>query len=280
MRKKIFLLAVVMFVIFSITALAKVQPKDNFTATNQMKKKPDLVTLGMSINVNDGGALIAGKATMIGCSLKNNGGPFTTEFRIGIRIDGTPLGLPQGSTATPATTSFATPWTAVAGKHTATCILDTQNVVNESNESNNVAYLRLDVPKATLKPNVVVHDVVIPNHVNIGTDITIEKVEVKADDGGEVLDGKASRVFCYWKRTGVAPAADFRVAPYVDNVPIGLPQGSTVQHNMLNGWLSTPWTAKAASHTITCLADSAYQVAETDETNNSRTIGIDVMPAK
>lgn len=279
MKKKLFLFAIVMVVILSITVLAENKPKENLSSSISMRKLPDLVTLGMSITVNDGDALVAGKATMIGCSLKNNGGPFTKEFRIGIRLDGSPLGLPQGSTATPATTGFATPWTAVAGKHTATCILDTQGVINESNESNNVAYLRLDVPKPAVK-NVAVKDLSKIPVGKLGTDITIEKIEIKADDGGEVLDGKASRVYCYWKRIGLAPTIDFRVAPFVDDVAIGLPQGSTVQHSMTNSWLSTPWIAKAGSHTITCLADSAHQVAETDETNNSRTIGIDIMPAK
>jgi len=389
MKKKIFLFAVMMSVIFSIAVSAVVQPNRNLATSTTTKKLPDLVTLSMNIAVNDGSALVAGKATMIACNLKNNGGPFTEEFRIGIRMDGTPLGLPQGSTATPETTSFATPWVAVAGMHTATCILDTQKVINESNESNNVAYLRLNVPdsispvtditieKIEVKaedgtvvtpgkasrvycywkrtgaqptttfrvnvkmdgtsigagtvdhtmtdswlagpwtavagnhqiycevdyenvvnesneknnkwiqlynlPHFTVNDTVDLSHASAfrkKTDVLIEKIEVKAEDGGKLADGKASRVYCYWKRTGSAPAADFRVAPFVDDVAIGLPQGSTVQHELENGWLGTPWTARAGSHTIKCLADSAFEIAEPNETNNSRTIGIDVPPAK
>jgi len=402
MKKKILLFAVMMSVIFSITVSAVVQPNRNLATSTTTRKLPDLVTLSMNISVNDGSALAAGKATMIACNLKNNGGSFTTEFRIGIRLDGTPLGLPMGSTATPTTTGFATPWVATAGMHTATCILDTQNVINESNEANNVAYLRLNVPKTItpvevsavgldrfhateIKTDITIEKIevkaedgtvvtpgkasrvycywkrtgaqptttfrvnvkmdgtsigagtvdhtmtdswlagpwtaVAGNHqiycevdyenvvnesneknnkwiqlynligiaatdikhtppLRVRTDVLIEKIEVKAEDGGKLADGKAARVYCYWKRTGSAPAADFRVAPFVDGVAIGLPQGSTVQHELENGWLGTPWTARAGSHTIRCLADSAFEIAEPNETNNSMTSGIDVPPAK
>jgi subtilase family serine protease len=408
MKKKIFLFAVMMSAIFSIAVIAAVQPKGNLVTSTTVKRLPDLVALSMNVTVKDGGPLAAGKETMIACNLKNNGGPFTAEFRIGIRMDGTPLGLPQGSTATPDTTSFATPWVAVAGMHTATCILDTQKVIAESSEANNVAYLRLNVPKTItpvevsavdlsgfhateMKTDITIEKIEVKaedgsavrpgkpsriychwkrtgsqpantfrvlikmdgtaltlpqgdtvdqtqtaswlgtpwtatagNHqiycevdtqnavdesneknnkwiqlynlpsitahdaMDLGqtttfrkkTDVLIEKIEVKAEDGGKLADGKASRVYCYWKRTGSAPAADFRVAPFVDDVPIGLPQGSTVQHQLENGWLGTPWTARAGSHAIRCLADSAFEIAEPNETNNSMTSGIDVPPAK
>jgi subtilase family serine protease len=508
MKIKLLLFTVMVSVIFSVIVPAAAQPKGNINTPPLPTKLPDLVALGMNIVVKDGGPLVAGKETMIGCNLKNNGGPFAAEFRIGIQMDGTPLGLPHGSTATPDTTSFATPWVAVAGMHTATCILDTQKVIAESNETNNVAYLRLNVPKAELpdlvalsmnvtvkdgsplqagketmvgcslknnggpfteefrigiqmdgtplglplgstatptttgfatpwiatagthnarcildtqrvihesskannivnyaftvpastkpadlsdsniavarlKPDITIEKIEVKaedgtavkpgkasrvychwkrtgsqpattfrvlikmdgtaltlpqgdtvdqtqtaswlgtpwtatagnhqiycevdtqNAVNetneknnkwiqmynlpgflphdtfhLMTDVMIEKIEVKAEDGGKIVDGKASRVYCYWKRTGAAPAADFRVAPFVDGTAIGLPQGSTVQHELTNGWLGTPWTARAGSHTIKCLADSAFEITEPNEANNSKTIGIDVPPAK
>ena len=404
MKKKIFLLAVMMSVLFSIAVLAAVPPKGNLTTLPLRKTLPDLVVLSMNVTVNDGSALAAGKETMVGCKLKNNGGAFTQEFRISIQMDGIALGLPEGSTATPTTTGFATPWIATAGTHKAKCILDTQNVINELNETNNTIVYTFrvpssmkaanlsvsDIPVMALKPDITIEKIEVKaddggavkpgkasrvychwkrtgsqpattfrvlikmdgtaltlsqgdtvdqtqtaswlstpwiatagnhqiycevdtqnavnetneknnkwiqlynlpglkvhNAVDLShaasilkkTDVLIEKIEIKAEDGGKIFDGKASRVYCYWKRTGVAPAADFRVAPFVDGVAIGLPQGSTVQHELENGWLGTPWTAKAGSHTIKCLADSAFEIAESNETNNTRIIGIDVPPA-
>lgn len=361
---------------------------------------PDLVPTGMKVAVKDGSELAAGKETMVGCDLQNNGGSFTSEFRIGIQMDGSPLGLPQGSTATPATTGFATPWVATAGTHTAKCTVDTQNTVAESNEKNNVFTYNFTVPNSItpappgglqiIKPDITIEKIEVkaedgtnvtpgkasrifchwkrtgaqpsttfrvlikmdgtpltlpqgdtvdetrttswlgtpwtavagdhqiycevdsqhaveetneknnkwvqiynlPNSplnpadlthggsVRLKTDVMIEKIEVKAEDGGKLFDGKAARIYCYWKRTGPEPMADFRIATYVDDAALGSELGSTVQHDRETGWLGTPWIARAGSHTFKCFADSAFQINESNETNNTRIIGLDIMPGK
>jgi subtilase family serine protease len=376
MKKKIFLFAVMAFIIFSVAVLAVVNPKGNLTTSTTMKKLPDLVALSMNVTVKDGGPLAAGKETMIACNLKNNGGPFTAEFRIGIRMDGVPLGLPMGSTATPETTSFATPWVAAAGMHTATCILDTQKVIAESSEANNVAYLRLNVPNAeapdlvAISMNVAVKDgsplmagketmvgcslknnggpfteefrigiqmdgialglpqgstatptttgfatpwvatagthtakcildtqhvinesneanntvkytFTVPSSIRaadlsvsdiplakIKPDITIEKIEVKAEDGSAVNPGKPSRIYCHWKRTGSQPANTFRVLIKMDGTALTLPQGDTVDQTQTASWLGTPWTATAGDHQIYCEVDTQNAVDESNEKNN------------
>lgn len=220
--------------------------------------KPDLVPISMNVVVKDGTKLSAGKETMIGCSLKNQGGPFIEEYRISIHLDGSPLGLPMGSTATPEVTGFATPWTAAVGKHTAKCILDTEHVINESKESNNEITYNFIVPIATLYP-------VSDAAEKMKTDITIEKIEVKAEEGGAVTSGKASRVYCYWKRTGTQPATTFRVNVKMDGTSIG---AGTVDHTATEGWLAGPWTAVAGEHQIYCEVDYENAVAESDEKNN------------
>jgi subtilase family serine protease len=223
--------------------------------------KPDLVPLSMNVAVKDGTKLSAGKETMIGCKLKNNGGPFTEEFRISIRLDGSPLGLPMGSTATPDTTGFATPWTATAGKHTARCILDTESVINESSEANNQIDYDFLVPLGVLHP-------IDVSGAKMKTDITIEKIEVKAENGDAVSPGKASMVYCHWKRTGTEPSNTFRVLIKMDGTPLTLSQGDTVDQTQTASWLGTPWTATAGEHQIYCEVDAQNAVDESNEKNN------------
>jgi hypothetical protein len=73
--------------------------------------------------------------------------------------------------------------------------------------------------------------------------------------------------------------ADFRVAVSVDGTAVGLPQGSTVQHELESGWLGKPWKADIGFHqpTITCLPDSAFEITEPNETNNEKRIRIDIL---
>jgi subtilase family serine protease len=363
MKTKIFLTAVIMPAIISIAVIAAAQPNRNLVTSTTVKRLPDLVALSMNVTVNDGSALVAGKETMVGCKLKNNGGPFTEEFRIGIQMDGAALGLPEGSTATPTTTGFATPWVATAGTHIAKCILDTQHVINESNEANNVITYRFTVPKgeapdlvalnmnvavkngtplsagketmvgcslknnggpfteefrigiqmdgialglpqgSTATPdttgfatpwvatagmhiakcildtqhvinesneanNVISYHFTVLGSVSPVTDITIEKIEVKAEDGSKVSPGKPSRIYCHWKRTGAQPANTFRVLIKIDGTALTLPQGDTVDQTQTASWLGTPWTATVGNHQIYCEVDTQNAVNETNEKNN------------
>lgn len=264
MKKKLFLFVFTAFLILTIGASAAVKPNSDLSATSSAKRLPDLVALSMNVVVKDGGALEAGKETMIGCSLKNNGGSFTKEFRIGIQLDGNPLGLPIGSTATPETTGFATPWTATPGNHTAVCKVDTQDVIHESNETNNVVTYRFTIPKNARSAASSISVSAMPTEI-LKPDITIEKIEVKAEDGGTVAPGKASRVYCYWKRTGPQPANPFNVVVKMDGTAIG---SGLVDQTLTSNWIAGPWTAVAGNHQIYCEVDDTNEVVESNEKNN------------
>jgi subtilase family serine protease len=235
------------------------------------KLTTDISIEKMEVKADDGGAVKPGKASRVYCYWKRTGAQPATTFRINVKMDGTSIGA--GTVDQTMTSSWlAGPWIATAGKHQIYCEVDYENVVNEVNEKNNKWIQLYNLP------GIIISDLGHTPVFQMGTDVMIEKIEVKAEDGGKLTDGKAARIFCYWKRTGPAPAADFRVAVFVDGHVVGLPQGSTVQHELDHGWLGTPWKADTGFHqpTIECLADSAFEIAEPNETNNKMSIRIDI----
>lgn len=268
MRRKISIFINITFIVLSISLAAVSQGKDDskrFDTSNKIP--PDLVAQKLSVYPQEGSELQAGKTAGVGCSFINKGAKFTTEYLIDIYMDGIPI--VNGGKANSDSVGWGIVWTATAGKHTTRCVLDTTNVIRELNENNNEISYTFTVPGVEKKP------VNPPNSINVPqtpsllqTDIYVEKIEVKADDLGPVKPGKASRVYCYWKRKGAQPSVTFRVNVKMDGVSIG---AGTVDETMTNAWLAGPWIATAGSHKMFCEVDYENAVAESNESNNIKT---------
>lgn len=164
-----------------------------------------------------------------------------------------------------------------AGHYVAECILDSKNDVVESDETNNrkritfkaVEFIQpsqFDRPARTAeKPTIKV------------VDIVMDEVSVKTRNDVPVLAGTETKIDCIWHRMGVEPSP-FRIAVLVDGKPLGLKDGSVVDHTSRGTTLSTPWKAEAGIHTIKCIADTQNRVIESNEKNNSKGIKITVLP--
>jgi hypothetical protein len=267
MREKISIRLYVILFVFSISTLAASQGKSDFKKLDFAKVPPDLVALKINVVPQEGSELQPGKTASVGCSFMNKGGSSNAEFLINIYMDGIPIA--DGGKATADMVAWGIIWTATAGTHTARCVLDTQNAIKESKEYNNEITYKFTVPGAEKKPVIPSYTMNVPSAPSvIQTDISIEKLEVKADDLGPVRPGKATRVFCHWKRIGAQPSVTFRVNVKMDGVSVG---AGTVNETMTSAWLAGPWIATAGHHKMFCEVDYENVVIESNENNNTRT---------
>lgn len=267
MKEKSIIVHVILFV-FLITSLAVSQGKGDSKKLEILNKvPPDLVALKLSVYPEEGTELKPGKEAGVGCSFINKGAKSTAEFLISIFMDGTPI--VDNAKTSAEMVGWGIVWTATAGTHTARCVLDTQNSIRESNENNNEISYTFNVPGAEKKPVTPSNSINIPQTPSVmQTDIYIEKLEVKADDLEPVRPGKASRVFCHWKRIGAQPSVTFRVNVKMDGVSIG---AGTVDETMTTAWLAGPWIATAGHHKMFCEVDYENVIAESNERNNIKT---------
>ena len=133
-----------------------------------------------------------------------------------------------------------------AGSYHVEATADSHDKVSDSIASNNVKSAAISDPQ----PDLVVQDIALsPANPSIGDAVTIT-VTIK--------------------NQGTAAAGSSRIAYYIDD--IFQASGDINQVNPGATAANTfTWTAQVGSHTIKAVADSDAQVAESDETNNTRT---------
>jgi hypothetical protein len=115
------------------------QAVDTTRTVTVQNAKPDLVVSSLTMSPS---APQAGNAVTITATIKNQGALATTAGLAnvtGFTMDGSSIGTPSNTTAIAAggTIQATATWTATAGSHTVAAVADKNNVIAESNESNN-----------------------------------------------------------------------------------------------------------------------------------------------
>ena len=138
-------------------------------------------------------------------------------------------------------------WTAQTGSHTIKVVADSNQRIPESNETNNTK----TVTFSALAPDLIVQNITWPPvNPSIGDTVTFA-VTIKNQGSGK--------------------ADSSRVAYYIDGSSRGyhnvleIEAGATVTK-------SFTWIAQDGPHTIKAVADEINDVAESDETNNAKTV--------
>ncbi len=193
----------------------------------------------------------AGDVIHFSSAIRNDGwapsGYFTTKWLLGTQSSyWGHAGVPAGATVSDGSTEFT--WTATAGIHTVTFIVDADDYSTEGDESNN-----------TISLTFVVH----PRRADLApTPITWD---------GEIVAKKTVLFDSGVRNLRDVPAGPFAIKWFVDGVQVGhgvhggVPGNTTV----LNDNSQYTWLATSGMHTITFIVDTGSQIPETYESNNT-----------
>lgn len=191
-------------------------------------------------------------------TVQNTGFFAAGAFTVLFEVDDVAVGNPIPVAGVPGDDSVeveSPAWSGAVGSHTLTVTVDDGDTVAEGDETNNVDELEFAVSAAGSDPEL------------LPTDITGELFE----PGQDGTFGVTIHNF------GPVDAGTFTVTFAVDGAPLG--PGQVVGGIVAGGSItvqSAAWSATSGSHDITVTADSADQVAESNETNNAITVSFDV----
>jgi len=141
-------------------------------------------------------------------------------------------------------------WTAASGVHNISVVVDAENEIVESNDTNNEAEKAITVQT---KPELCT------------TDISFSPVSP--------TEGESVTLTAVINNTGWSSASNFTASFFVDGVLIG--NATNISVNALSSLKATiTWTAVSGKHDMRVYADSCDVIQESNETNNnaSRTI--------
>ena len=193
-----------------------------------------------------------GDTVSITSTIKNNGPEQASPSHVAYYIDDTLLNavyvnsIEAGDTVTKATI-----WSATAGTHTIRAVIDCNNSVYETNESNNEMSAVVSTPTPDLVIQSITWSPLVPT---TGDDITFTLTI---------------------KNNGDLKAGGSFVNYYIDNVYLGnhniesIEPGATITR-------AFTWKAQSESHTFAAIVDKANGIVESDESNNEKTV---VIPA-
>jgi hypothetical protein len=150
-------------------------------------------------------------------------------------------------------------WTAVAGEHTVRIVVDPDDKVKESDETNNTRSLTFTVRPSSPAIDLVAEEVFL---TLVGYDQPI--------DPSSLVEGNEVRPTLRYRNAGAAAAPEWRVEAYLD----GVLEASDVRSTAANstGHVSFDWTATDGRHTVEFRLDTKDVVREADETNNTRSL--------
>ncbi len=150
------------------------------------------------------------------------------------------------------TTKVTFTWRAKAGSHRIRVIVDQQNDVPESDESNN----EKTVTFSTLPPDLIVEQITwSPSAPSIGDTVTFT-VTVKNQ-------GAANADYSY-------------ISYYIDNIQMISDRVNPISINATDNQTFT-WTATVGEHAIKAFVDFTKRVAESDETNNEKVTTLTIL---
>lgn len=222
---------------------------------------PDLTPTAILFDSAD---LVEGSAVFFDSGVRNLGQADSGAFDVRWLVDGLEIGAAGAHQPVPARQTVLNGnsqllWNAVAGTHEITFEVDFTGRVEESNERNNLARKTV-----TVAVNPDGRADLVPTAITFGS-VFVEGQEVLVDSGVANLGDTASGVFnVEWLVDGQSFGAAGSHA--------GVAAGDTV----LDGNSELRWTALGGIHTLTFVVDSDDFVDERDETNNERTVAVDV----
>lgn len=189
-----------------------------------------------------------GEAVTFTITIKNQGSDTAASSRVAYYIDDALLNsafvnqIAPGGTATKNFT-----WTAQAGSHTVRAVADSNNTVAESDETNNAKTYAF----STLAPDLVIESITwLPENPSKGDSVSFN-VKVKNQGNGQA---NSSRVYFY-----------------IDGASRGYQETGRLDAGAATTRTFT-WPAQAGSHEIKAIADKDGWVAESDESNNEKTV--------
>ncbi|MFC1913652.1 CARDB domain-containing protein [Chloroflexota bacterium] len=182
-------------------------------------------------------------------TIKNQGSGSAAASRVDFYIDGSSRGYQQvqrmdaGNSATITYT-----WIAKAGSHDTRAVADAENYVTESDEANN----EKSVTFSTLAPDLIIQDITwTPESPSENDNVTFT-ISVKNQGSGK--------------------ADNSRIAFHIGDIFQTSASVSAIDAGSTTSNTTFIWKAKSGSHVIRAVADTDMWVAESDETNNEKTI--------
>lgn len=205
----------------------------------------------------------AGQQVRLICIVANNGAVDANNWKLQCLMDGAVIAEGTFSLAAGASTYIwrSSPWTATSGPHKLEWKADTDNIVPESDETNNSASYGFNVTGSGLADLVVERAYLVkPDADNdISNDIEVTNPAV----------GQQIRLICKVNNVGAADATNWKIQCYLDGTLIAEGTFSLQAGYTKWIWRSAAWTATAGSHTEEWRVDTDNVVPESDETNNS-----------
>jgi subtilase family serine protease len=182
--------------------------------------------------------------------IKNQGNSEAGAFRINFNIDLASYIDYVDRISAGSEVSVIFPWTATSGAHTVKTEIDTENLVIEANETNNIKTGKFSISKAPA-PDLVIQDIIYsPDNPAAGDNITLTATV---------------------KNQGNEPSSPSKLSCYVDSMLLASDRVETLGAGA-SSTVDFKWAVKPGSHVIKMITDSTKEIAESDETNNEQTI--------
>ena len=194
-----------------------------------------------------------GETVTFTATIKNQGSGSSSSSRVYFYLDGSTSHFTYknfGGLSADATTTVSFTWNAQAGSHTFKAVVDKDNTLTESDETNNEKTITFS---ATSLSDLVVQDITwTPTNPSIGETVTFTAT-IKNQGSGS---SSSSRVYFY---------LDGSTSHFTYKNFGGLSADATTT-------VSFTWNAQAGSHTFKAVVDKDNTLTESDETNNEKTI--------
>jgi hypothetical protein len=228
------------------------------TVFDEEQKWPDLTVIAGEINFSSN-LPEEGRLVKISAAVWNIGNLNVTDVDVRFYRENSPIGnyqislVPYGENRT----AFVQ-WMALAGDHLIKVIVDSDNVIEELNETNNEASRMIRVVPSTY------HQADLQLSAQ---NITLSSDEIKAGDSVVLT----AEVFNF----GDEEATNIVVTFSVDGDQVGVSNIDYVPTNNSKAARIT-WIATVGHHIINITVDPTNQIAERNESNNRASISIDV----
>ena len=183
-----------------------------------------------------------------------DGSGSTPTFRSEFRLDGSMYAYREGTAegGYSYVTNANSPWDATSGTHMLEWILDINNTVSETDESNNT-----DTKTWTTSDLF---------------DLVAERVYLKDNNGNEVdtpTVGQDVYFYANWRCDGSGSTPTFRSEFRLDGSLYAYREGTAEGGHSYTIFINSPWSATSGAHELKWILDVNYNVTETNENNNS-----------
>jgi subtilase family serine protease len=237
---------------------ALVDPDDEVTESDETNNGktiifpiPDLVIEAITGSPSDP---VIGDEVTFTVTISNRGTGKASSSQVACYIDDAFLASASVGELEPgATANMTFTWVAQAGSHTARAVVDSGDMVAESDETNNEKAASL----TTIAPDLIIEAIIwLPESPSESDNVTFT-VTIKNQGNGE--------------------AGSPHVAYYIDDAYLTSTSVNEVAANATAN-MTFIWTAQAGAHIIKAVADDVDRITESDENNNERIVALSVSP--